>query len=156
MSKYPRLNSIKLNNFSPNASFKTLIAHASFSWPTNPISSIMDCIATNACERRGVGWQMTKYPKLNSIFGHLSPQPPAFTCICCNAIHYAWDGVCGSRETCTCNKGLNEAFGEKLFNFMLFSLGYLLICHPTPPPPHQTIIDFRFSIVKLVFLVSLV
>ena len=31
-----------------------------------------------------------------------------------------------------CNKGLNEAFGEKLFNFMLFNLGYLVICHPTP------------------------
>ena len=31
-----------------------------------------------------------------------------------------------------CNKGLNEAFGEKLFNFMLFNMGYLVICHPTP------------------------
>ena len=30
-----------------------------------------------------------------------------------------------------CNKGLNEAFGEKLFNSMLFNLGYLVICHPT-------------------------
>ena len=40
-----------------------------------------------------------------------------------------------------CNKGLDEAFGEKLFNFMLFSLGYLVICHPTP---HQTIVDLRF------------
>ena len=35
-----------------------------------------------------------------------------------------------------CNKGLNEAFGEKLFNFMLFSLGYLVICHPTPLRSH--------------------
>ena len=32
-----------------------------------------------------------------------------------------------------CNKGLNEAFGEKLFNFMLFNLEYLVICHPPPP-----------------------
>ena len=35
-----------------------------------------------------------------------------------------------------CNKGLNEAFGEKLFNFMLFSLGYLVIYHPTPLRSH--------------------
>ena len=35
-----------------------------------------------------------------------------------------------------CNKGLDEAFGEKLFNFMLFSKGYLAICHPTPLPSH--------------------
>ena len=49
---------------------------------------------------------------------------------------YAWDGVCGSREACMCNKGLNEAFGEKLFNFMLFNLGYLVICHPTPLRSH--------------------
>ena len=27
----------------------------------------MDCIAANACERRGVGWQWTKYRKLSSI-----------------------------------------------------------------------------------------
>ena len=31
-----------------------------------------------------------------------------------------------------CNKGLNEAFGEKLFNFMLFSFRYLALCHSTP------------------------
>ena len=35
-----------------------------------------------------------------------------------------------------CNKGLNEAFGEKLFNFMLFSLRYLVLCHPTPLRSH--------------------
>ena len=35
-----------------------------------------------------------------------------------------------------CNKGLDEAFGEKTFNFMLFSLGYLVICHPTPLRSH--------------------
>ena len=35
-----------------------------------------------------------------------------------------------------CNKGLNEAFGEKLFNFMLFSKGYLVTCHPTPLRSH--------------------
>ena len=35
-----------------------------------------------------------------------------------------------------CNKGLNEAFGEKLFNFMLFSLRYLVLCHPTPLCSH--------------------
>ena len=44
-----------------------------------------------------------------------------------------------------CNKGLDEAFGEKLFNFMLFSKGYLVICHPTP---HQTIVDLSFFILK--------
>ena len=26
-----------------------------------------------------------------------------------------------------CNKGLNEAFGENFFNFMLLSFGYLVI-----------------------------
>ena len=35
-----------------------------------------------------------------------------------------------------CNKVSNEAFGEKLFNFMLFNLGYLVICHPIPLRPH--------------------
>ena len=40
-----------------------------------------------------------------------------------------------------CNKGLNAAFGEKLFKFMLFSFRYLVLCHPTP---HLTIVDLRF------------
>ena len=57
--------------------------------------------------------------------------PPTFTCICGNAHHYACDMVCGSREACMCNKGLNEAYGEKLFDFMLFSFQYLVLCHPT-------------------------
>ena len=35
-----------------------------------------------------------------------------------------------------CNKGLNEAFGEKLFKFMLFSFRYLVFCHPTPLCSH--------------------
>ena len=35
-----------------------------------------------------------------------------------------------------CNKGLNEAFGENLFNFMLFTFGYLVICHPIPLRSH--------------------
>ena len=35
-----------------------------------------------------------------------------------------------------CNEGLNEAFGEKLFNFMLFSFRYLVLCHPTPLRSH--------------------
>ena len=35
-----------------------------------------------------------------------------------------------------CNKGFNEAFGEKLFNFMLFTFGYLVLCHPTPLCSH--------------------
>ena len=34
------------------------------------------------------------------------------------------------------NKGLNEAFGERSFNFMLFNLAYLVICHPTPLRSH--------------------
>ena len=42
-------------------------------------------------------------------------------------------GVCGPSEACICNKGLNEAFGEKLFNFMLLSSGYFVLSHPTPP-----------------------
>ena len=52
-----------------------------------------------------------------------------------------------------CNKGLDEAFGEKLFNFMLFSLGYLVICHPIP---HQTIVVLRFFTLKFLFFVSFV
>ena len=35
-----------------------------------------------------------------------------------------------------CNKSLNEAFGENLFIFMLFTFGYLVICHPTPLRSH--------------------
>ena len=35
-----------------------------------------------------------------------------------------------------CNKGVIEVFGEKLSNFMLFSLGYLVIYHPTPVRSH--------------------
>ena len=34
------------------------------------------------------------------------------------------------------NKGLNEAFGEKLLNFMLFSFRYLVLCHPTSLRSH--------------------
>ena len=30
------------------------------------------------------------------------------------------------------NKGSNEAFGEKSFNFMQFSFRYFVLCHPTP------------------------
>ena len=33
------------------------------------------------------------------------------------------------------NESLNKAFGEKLFNFMLFTFGSLVFCHPTQPPP---------------------
>ena len=32
-----------------------------------------------------------------------------------------------------CNKGLNEAFGVKLFNFIQLNLGYFDIYHPIPP-----------------------
>ena len=32
-----------------------------------------------------------------------------------------------------CNKDLSEAFGEKLFNSILFSFRYLVLCHPSPP-----------------------
>ena len=35
-----------------------------------------------------------------------------------------------------CNKDLNKAFGEKLFNLMLFSFRYLVLCHPTPLRSH--------------------
>ena len=34
---------------------------------------------------------------------------PAYTIKCGCVLHYACDGVCGSREACMCNKGLNEA-----------------------------------------------
>ena len=45
-----------------------------------------------------------------------------------------------------CIKGLNEAFGEKLFNFMLFTFGYLVFCHPTPPPLRSHAFDAMQSI----------
>ena len=48
----------------------------------------------------------------------------------------AMHGFCGSREACLCNKSLNEAFGEKLFNFLLFNFRYLVLCHPTPLRSH--------------------
>ena len=67
-----------------------------------------------------------------SIFSSIWSKSP----ICGNEIHYAWDGVCRSSEACMCNKGLNEAFGEKLFNFILFSFGYLVIYHPNPLRSH--------------------
>ena len=35
-----------------------------------------------------------------------------------------------------CNKGLNEAFGETLFKFMLFTFRYLVLSHPTPLRSH--------------------
>ena len=80
------------------------------------------------------------------IFGPLSPHPPfAFICICGNALHYACDEVCGSREACMCNNGLNEAFGEKLFNFMLFSFRFLVLCQISD-----------FFILRFLFLLSLV
>ena len=67
-----------------------------------------------------------------SIFGTLSTHTPAFTYICGNALHYVAMGVCGSSEACMCNKGLNQAFGRKLFNFMLLNCGYFVLSHPTP------------------------
>ena len=38
-----------------------------------------------------------------------------------------------------CNKGLNEAFGENLVNFMLFSFGYSVLCHPNPLRSHALV-----------------
>ena len=35
-----------------------------------------------------------------------------------------------------CNKSLNEAFEEKLFNFMMFTFRYLVFCHATPLRSH--------------------
>ena len=35
-----------------------------------------------------------------------------------------------------CNNGSNEAFEEKLFNFMLFNFRYLVLCPPTPLCSH--------------------
>ena len=70
------------------------------------------------------------------IFCPLLPHPPAFTCICGNALHYVCDGVCGSREDSMCNKGLNGAFGEKILIFILFSFRYLVLCQPTPLRSH--------------------
>ena len=54
-----------------------------------------------------------------------------------------------------CNKSLNEAFGEKLFNFMLFTFQYLVLCHPTPD---QTIVDLRifYSLILLFCQVSVI
>ena len=57
---------------------------------------------------------------VSDIWSFVTP-PPEFTCICGNALHYAGDGVCWLREAYMCNKGLNDTFGEKSFDFMLFS-----------------------------------
>ena len=35
-----------------------------------------------------------------------------------------------------CNNASNEAFGEKLFNVLLFNFRYLVLCHPTPLRSH--------------------
>ena len=35
-----------------------------------------------------------------------------------------------------CNKGLNDEFGETLFNFLLFNFRDLVLCHPTPLSSH--------------------
>ena len=34
---------------------------------------------------------------------------------------------------------LNEAFGEKLFNFLLFNFRYLVLCHPAPLRLQETV-----------------
>ena len=34
----------------------------------------------------------------------------ALPCICCNALHYACNGIYGSREGGMCNKGMIESF----------------------------------------------
>ena len=49
-----------------------------------------------------------------------------------------------------CIKSLNEAFEEKLFNFMLLNFRYFVFCHPTP---HQSIVDLRFFN-SLIFIFS--
>ena len=68
---------------------------------------------------------------ISDILSFVTP-PPAFTGICGNAIHYACNGICVSREACMCNNGSNEPFGEKLFNFLLLNFQYFVLCHPTP------------------------
>ena len=35
-----------------------------------------------------------------------------------------------------CNKSLNEAFGDMLFNFMLLNFRYFVLCHPAPLRSH--------------------
>ena len=35
-----------------------------------------------------------------------------------------------------CNKSLNKAFGEKLFNFMLLNFRCFVLCHATPLRSH--------------------
>ena len=58
------------------------------------------------------------------------PIPPAFHWICCST--FDCNGICESREGCIRSKGLIESLGEKPFNFMLSSLGFLCFFHPTP------------------------
>ena len=131
-------------------SYSSSCCSVSDSWSILIPPHAFTCICGNAihCHRHGIcrsreacmfhkdlneafGNVIQGYAVQFPIFGPLSTHPPAFTCICGNAIHYDcdWDGVCGSREACMCNKGLNEAFGEKLFKFMLFILSLIT---PTP------------------------
>ena len=67
---------------------------------------------------------------ISDIWSFVTP-PPCVHMHLWECIHYACDGFCGSREACICDKGLNEAFGETLFNFLMFNFRYLVLCHPT-------------------------
>ena len=51
------------------------------------------------------------------------------------------------------NESLNKAFGEKLFNFMLFTFGYLVFCHPTQPPP--PLCSHAFDAMQSIMLVTI-
>ena len=70
------------------------------------------------------------------LFSPFSPHSPTFKRNFSNELRYASDGVYKSEEGCNCNKGLIEAFLKKLFNFIVFSFGYLVIYHPTPLGSH--------------------
>ena len=66
-NKIPGTQQHKIEQLLTKCFNQTLIAFASFIWLTDPIASIMECIATISCKRRWVGWERTKYPELNSI-----------------------------------------------------------------------------------------
>ena len=48
-----------------------------------------------------------------------------------------------------CNKGLNESFGEKLFNFILLNLGSFDIYYPTPLRSHA-FVAMQFTMTEMV------
>ena len=78
---------------------------------------------------------------LFSTFGTFSPSPrhpppppsPAFTCIFSNALHYACRiGYAVQRKLVSAMRVPRKQLGESYSTLRVFSLGFLVLSHPTP------------------------